>query len=80
MRSLSKLAKANLNATGLDAWVALWRELGAPHDELTVPLRLLETGVAYLKTKDEGVLFDLPKEERSILRQNLGLPPETAAT
>lgn len=80
VRSLSTTTKSNLNETGLDAWVALWRELGAPHDELTVPLRLLETGVAYLKTKDEGVLFDLPKEERSILRQTLALPLETAET
>ena len=78
--SLPSLSKANLSDTGLDAWVSLWRELGAPHDELTVPLRLLETGVAFLKTKDEGALFNLPKEERSILRQTLGLPPETAAT
>lgn len=79
VQTISKLNKANLNETGLDAWVALWRELGAPHDELTVPLRLLETGVAFIKTKDEGVLLNLPKEERSILRQALGLPPETAA-
>jgi tetratricopeptide (TPR) repeat protein len=79
VKSIPKLNKSNLNETGLDAWVALWRELGAPHDELTVPLRLLETGVAFIKTKDEGVLLNLPKEERSILRQTLGLPPETAA-
>jgi tetratricopeptide (TPR) repeat protein len=76
VRGLPELSKANLNETGLDAWVAVWHEVGAPHDALTVPLRLLQTGVAFLKTKDEGVLFELPKEERSILRQALNLPPE----
>ena len=75
-----ELAKANLNEAGLDAWVSVWREVGAPHDAMTVPLRLLQTGVAYIKAKDEGVLFDLPKEERSIVRQALNLPPETEET
>ena len=77
---LADLAEANLNEAGLDAWVSVWREVGAPHDAMTVPLRLLQAGVAYIKTKDEGVLFDLLKEERSIVRQALNLPPENEET
>lgn len=76
--SLSDLNEANLNEIGLDSWVSVWREIGVPYDDLAVPIRLLKTGVAYLKTKDEGVLLDLPKEERSILRQALNLPAESA--
>jgi hypothetical protein len=45
-------------------------------DQLDIPLRLLRTGIAWLKTKDEGQLLTLPREERRLLREALKLPPE----
>jgi len=42
------------------------------------PMRLFRTGIAYLKTqpRDEGVLLQLPSEERSLVRLALGLAQE----
>ena len=45
---------------------------------MQLPHRLLSVGIAYLKTqpRDETVLLQLPKEERSLVREVLGLPKE----
>jgi hypothetical protein len=45
---------------------------------MCIPLRLLKVGIAYLKTqpRDETVLLELPKEERLLVREALGLPIE----
>lgn len=37
---------------------------------------MLRTGVEWIKTKDEGAMLDLVKEERAIVRQALGLESE----
>jgi hypothetical protein len=43
---------------------------------MQIPLRLLHAGIDYLKTKNEGALLSLSKEERSIAREAFGLPVE----
>jgi hypothetical protein len=45
---------------------------------MRLPLRLLSAGIAYLKTqpRDETVLLQLPKEERALVREALGLAIE----
>ncbi len=73
---LRPLADSHLNSTGLDQWAAGWVAAGAGHAELEVPLRLLLNGIAWIKTKDESSLLSLAKEERRIVREALGLPPE----
>jgi tetratricopeptide (TPR) repeat protein len=75
---LSKLAKSNLNSAGLDEWLSHWQMASAKHEEMELPLRLLAAGIAYLKTtpRDEGALLALPKEERGLVRQALGLEKE----
>jgi hypothetical protein len=74
---LEALLLSKLNSAGLDAWHALWAKAGDGYPELEIPLRMLKTGVAYIKTKEEGELLTLPQEERRILRQALKLPDET---
>ena len=43
---------------------------------MEIPLRLLRVGLGFLKTRDEGGLLELVSEERRVLREALGLPPE----
>lgn len=78
VRHLAKLSQSHLNAAGLDQWLAGWEAGSAGQPALRLPLRLLRAGIAYLKTepRSEGVLLDLPREERGLVRQALGLPDE----
>ena len=78
VRHLAQLAKSNLNSAGLDQWLASWERATSQHAAMRLPLRLLKVGIAYLKTqpRDETVLLQLPKEERTLVRQALGLPNE----
>jgi len=62
----------------MDQWLAGWVNATPEGKGMELPLRLLRVGIAYLKTKprDETVLLGLPKEERALVRQALGLPAE----
>lgn len=73
---LSELRGKSLDPAGLDAWVAGWEKLGGEYEEMAIPLRMLRVGVEWIKTKDEGSLLGLAKEERAVVRQALRLPPE----
>lgn len=81
VKHLPIIADSPLNHAAWDAWVVAWESAQASlpedaRDQLDIPLRLLRTGVSWLKTKEEGQLLTLAREERSILRQALNLPPE----
>jgi len=76
VRNLSSLKESLLSAEGMDHWLACWEKEASEFLTLQLPVRLLATGIAYLKDKDEGTLLELPKEERALVRQALGLPPE----
>jgi hypothetical protein len=78
VRHLAQLATSTLNSAGLDQWLASWEAATSQHAAMQLPLRLLRVGMAYLKTqpRDETVLLQLPKEERTLVRQALGLPNE----
>ena len=81
VKHLPIIADSPLNHAAWDAWVVAWESAQASlpedaRDQLDIPLRLLRTGVAWLKTKEDGKLLTLAREERSILRQALNLPPE----
>ena len=81
VKHLPIIADSPLNHAAWDAWVVAWESAQASlpedaRDQLDIPLRLLRTGVTWLKTKEEGQLLTLAREERSILRQALNLPPE----
>ncbi len=84
VKQLPKVGESALNHAAWDAWVEAWTDEGdklKPEDreQLDIPLRLLRTGIAYLKSEDEGELLALHAEERAILREALNLPPETVA-
>ena len=78
VRHLAKLAGSVLNSAGLDQWLDCWKAAASEHEAMRLPLRLLRVGIDYIKTqpRDEGVLLQLPKEERALARQALGLAPE----
>ena len=78
VRHLAKLADSPLNSAGLDQWLSGWESETSRHPAMQLPLRLVRTGIAYLKTqpRDETVLLQLQKEERTLVRQALGLPSE----
>jgi tetratricopeptide (TPR) repeat protein len=78
VRHLAKLAGSVLNSAGLDQWLDCWKAAASEHEAMRLPLRLLRVGIDYIKTqpRDEGVLLQLPKEERALARQALVLAPE----
>ena len=50
----------------------VWQELTSNYPECQIPLRLLNAAVRYKVTKgDKRVLFELPIEERNLLKQIL---------
>lgn len=57
----------------LDQWLAAWEHAAGGSAEFKLPLRLLRTGIRFVKSggKDQGVLLDLTASERTLLRQAL---------
>lgn len=57
-------------------WIEHWDSSARKHEAMHLPLRLLRVGIDYLSSnpQDEGKVLLLPSEERSLLRQALGLP------
>lgn len=81
VKHLPTVAASPLNHTAWDAWVEAWESARASlptenQDQLDIPLRLLHTGIAWLKDKDDAHLLTLPREERRLLREAINLPPE----
>lgn len=57
-------------------WLKMWQELGKPHPELALALRMLEAGVKYKRNPtDDRVFLSLPQEMCPLLREALGLKP-----
>lgn len=75
VRHLSQLGDTVIGPKGLQAWAEAWEASGAAIVELRLPLRLLKTGIEYLKTtpRDRSILLQLPIEERTLVEQTLGL-------
>ncbi len=75
VRSLKTINADMLSEKALALWRDLWLELGSPHVELELPLRIFRVGIEYLIKHDDRVLLDLISTERRILQQALGLEP-----
>jgi len=75
VRHLRKVKESPLNQDGLKTWLSYWQSAAAAYPAMQLPLRLLGVGIEYIASqpKDESILLNLPMEERSILRQALGL-------
>jgi len=78
VQHLSELKDSPLNRAGLDAWVDEWTGAAASYPAMHLALRLLRVGIEYIASgkNDEGILLQLPQEERSLLRQALQLSPD----
>jgi len=63
------------SADNLEAWGQAWEQAAEPVPEFRLSLRLLRTGIGFLKAggKDPGILLTLTATEREILEQSLGL-------
>lgn len=59
----------------LEQWCSAWEAAGTNSEAMKLPLRLLRTGIDFLKAgaQDRSVLLDLNQEERQILVQTFGL-------
>jgi hypothetical protein len=54
----------------------MWQELGKPHPELALALRMLKAGIKYKQNHtDDQIFLSLPQEMRPLLREALGLEP-----
>lgn len=63
------------SSDNLEQWYSAWESADAGGEALTLPLRLLRTGIDFLKTgaQDRSVLLDLNQEERQILAQTFDI-------
>ncbi|OAI25863.1 ArsR family transcriptional regulator [Methylomonas koyamae] len=59
----------------LEQWYSAWEAAGTNSEALKLPLRLLRTGIDFLKTgaQERSVLLDLNQEERQILAQTFAI-------
>ena len=72
VRSIGTLRITWITEEGAQAWRDVWREIAGRHEEMQLPLRLLNTAVEYRSTRDGRALLKLPVEERELLRPLLG--------
>ncbi len=63
------------SADNLEGWAATWEQAAQSLPDFSLAIRLLRTGVDYVKAggKDPGILLTLTGTERAIVEQSLGL-------
>jgi hypothetical protein len=55
-------------------WLKMWQELGKPHPELGLALKMVAARVKYKQNpQDKRIFLALPQELRLLLREALGL-------
>jgi tetratricopeptide (TPR) repeat protein len=75
-RNLKAIQSPTISDYTATKWLNMWQELGKPHPELALALRMLEAGIKYKQNpKDDRVFLSLPQEMRPLLREALGLEP-----
>lgn len=72
VRTIEDLASPLVSDAAARAWLDAWRAAGGAHEELELPVRLLDAAVRYRETGDRRVLLELPAEQRSIVAPMLG--------
>jgi len=72
--TLPQILAPNVSDYTADQWLALWQSLLGREPALEMPLRLINTAIAYKKqpAQQKRLWLGLAKEERSILDQVLG--------
>jgi tetratricopeptide (TPR) repeat protein len=75
-RNLKAIQSPTISDYTAIEWLMMWQELGKPHPELALALRMLESGIKYKQNPtDDRVFLSLPQEMRPLLREALGLEP-----
>jgi tetratricopeptide (TPR) repeat protein len=75
-RNLKAIQSPTISDYTATEWLNMWQELGNPHPELALALRMLEAGIKYKQNPtDDRVFLSLPQEMRPLLREALGLEP-----
>jgi tetratricopeptide (TPR) repeat protein len=73
-RNLKALISPIISDYTANEWLKLWQELGKPHPELGLALKMLAAGVKYKQNpSDKRIFLALPQELRPLLREALGL-------
>jgi tetratricopeptide (TPR) repeat protein len=73
-RNLKAIQSPTISDYTAIEWLKMWQELGKPHPELALALRMLEAGIKYKQNPtDDRVFLSLPQEMRPLLREALGL-------
>ena len=66
--SIRSLDKGGYSNGQLELWNSSWQKYGAGHDELALPLSVIDAATRVLKSGEDQSLFDLPLEIRKIVR------------
>jgi tetratricopeptide (TPR) repeat protein len=75
-RNLKAIQAPTISDYTASEWLKMWQELGKPHPELALALRMLEAGIKYKQNPtDDRVFLSLPQEMRPLLREALALEP-----
>jgi tetratricopeptide (TPR) repeat protein len=73
-RNLKAIQSPTISDYTATEWLKMWQELGKPHPELALALRMLEVGIKYKQNPaDDRIFLSLPQEMRPLLREALGL-------
>jgi tetratricopeptide (TPR) repeat protein len=73
-RNLKAIQSPTISNYTATEWLKMWQELGKPHPELALALRMLEAGIKYKQNPtDDRIFLSLPQEMRPLLREALGL-------
>jgi tetratricopeptide (TPR) repeat protein len=76
-RNLKAVMSPIISYYTANEWLKLWQELGKPHPELGLALKMLAAGVKYKRNpQDKRIFLALPQELRPLLREALGLDDE----
>ncbi len=73
-RNLQALISPIISDYTANEWLKLWQELGKPHPELKLTLKMLAAGVKYKQNpQDQRIFLALPQELRPLVREALGI-------
>jgi tetratricopeptide (TPR) repeat protein len=73
-RNLNAVMSPIISNYTANEWLKLWQELGKPHPELGLALKMVAAGVKYKQNpQDKRIFLALPQELRPLLREALGL-------
>jgi tetratricopeptide (TPR) repeat protein len=73
-RNLKAVMSPIISDYTANEWLKMWQELGKPHPELGLALKMVAAGVKYKQNpQDKRIFMALPQELRPLVREALGL-------